>query len=745
MSIRSLFSLGNPLANSLDQGLYSHRHRRKPLMKIFVQPPSAPPDSPQTVAKSWLAQINPEQLWPIARQTGVQALLQEVDNRYQTVIHNTIDRLFGTHYEKHLQALGGASAIDGIPPLVKARNRQAGFAGLAFLLAINGAPVALAVSFVINLYLGYVVIQIGLQDMLEKRRLTVRGRSAIFYLFVLFSGLLAVQSAVLVASMLLEKLVATVQGQSHSRLANVFGELPQRVWLLRDGSVVDCALTEVLAGDVVVVHAGEVIPVDGDIIAGYASVDQHALTGEAQPAEMEVGDSVLASTLVLMGELQVRANKTNTDTLAAQITGILNNTLKYPTKTGLRGIEIADKIVYLTTGLGLLALPLWGLEVMLSIWVVPVGAILMATTPLNLIAYLDLSARSNILVKDGSSLDLLSKINTVVFDKTGTLTLEEPTVCAVHLCGEMDQASLLALAAAVEQYQSHPIATAIRTAAKDLALALPTVDNTQVEIGYGLAVNVPDGQGQSQRVQLGSRRYMTLSDISIPADLAALADERQSHGHSLVYLAMKGVLQGAIELKPTVRPEAQSVVDTLHHHGIEIAMITGDHAAPAHALAASLGIDRVFSNVLPEEKAQLVQELQKQGRHVLFVGDGINDSIALKQANISVSISGATTVATDTAQIVLMDGTLSQLNTLFELGKQYEIDLKKVIFMGVHVPAVHLAAILLFGWGLASTYAIGILVTLANIGVAFRPIWQQERLQTKISHTHDLKEPETLQ
>jgi Cu2+-exporting ATPase len=238
---------------------------------------------------------------------------------------------------------------------------------------------------------------------------------------------------------------------------------------------------------------------------------------------------------------------------------------------------------------------------------------------------------------------------------------------------------------------------------------------------------------------------MTLSDISIPADLAALADERQSHGHSLVYLAMKGVLQGAIELKPTVRPEAQSVVDTLHHHGIEIAMITGDHAAPAHALAASLGIDRVFSNVLPEEKAQLVQELQKQGRHVLFVGDGINDSIALKQANISVSISGATTVATDTAQIVLMDGTLSQLNTLFELGKQYEIDLKKVIFMGVHVPAVHLAAILLFGWGLASTYAIGILVTLANIGVAFRPIWQQERLQTKISHTHDLKEPETLQ
>lgn len=154
----------------------------------------------------------------------------------------------------------------------------------------------------------------------------------------------------------------------------------------------------------------------------------------------------------------------------------------------------------------------------------------------------------------------------------------------------------------------------------------------------------------------------------------ALAHWSSAIGES--YLAMKGLLQGAIELKPTVRPEAQAVVETLHRHGIEIAMITGDHATPAHALAASLGIDRVFANVLPEEKARLVQELQEQGRHVLFVGDGINDSIALKQANISVSISGATTVATDTAQIVLMDGTLAQLNTLFELGRQYEVDLK---------------------------------------------------------------------
>ena len=186
-----------------------------------------------------------------------------------------------------------------------------------------------------------------------------------------------------------------------------------------------------------------------------------------------------------------------------------------------------------------------------------------------------------------------------------------------------------------------------------------------------------------------------------------------------------------IELQPTVRPEAQAVVDALHERDIELAMITGDQEAPAQALAETLGIDRVFANVLPEQKAELVSELQEQGRRVMFVGDGINDSIALKQAHVSVSIAGATTVATDTAQIVLMDGTLLQLDTLFDLAERYERDLRGQYVLGVYVPAAYISGVLLLGWGMVSSYVVGYAVFFSAMGLAFRPIWRQERLESK--------------
>ena len=741
MVITGLVVTGSALAGYW--GVANYRRTPKHTRLIECIAPAKPQNSLPNhtdnfgeVGKRLVQKLVPSRLFPAAVQSEAQLLLEQLDDRYQLLIHNTIDPLFGSHYEKHLRALAGTTETDIIPPMVRQRNRQAGYAGVAFVLVLTGVPLLVATSFVINLYLGLVVIQIGLQDMWEKRKLTARGRNMLFYMGVLLSGFLAVQSAMLIVSMLFEKLMATVQGQSHERLANVFGELPQTVTRWQDGQLVSCPLAVVEAGDIVVVHAGEVIPVDGEIIAGHASVDQHALTGEAQPVERETGDKVFASTLVLMGEIRVQVAQANADTLAAQITTILNNTRSYQTRTGLRGIEIADNLVYVTTGLGLLVLPIWGVGAMLSVWAVPVGIMLMATTPLTLMAYLDMAARSKILVKDGRSLDLLSSIDTVIFDKTGTLTVEQPTVTAVYPYGELNDEEMLALAAAIEQHQSHPIATAIRAAAAAQALTLPKVDNTRIEVGYGLAVMVDD-----RYIQLGSQRYMSLSEVSIPADLQSLADERQTLGHSLVYLAMDGVLQGAIELQPTVRPEAQAVVDALHARGIELAMITGDQTAPAQALATTLGIDRVFANVLPEQKAELVQMLQADGRHVMFVGDGINDSIALKQAHVSVSIAGATTVATDTAQIVLMDGTLAQLDTLFELAERYERDLKSLYVLGVHVPAAHLAAILLLGWGLASTYVIGTLISLANLGVAFRPIWRQEQLETKAQPALTIDQP----
>jgi heavy metal translocating P-type ATPase len=676
--------------------------------------------------QSLLKSLTPDRLVPAALRQQTGALLQQVDDRYQLLIHNSIDRLFGDHYEKHLKALGGTSGVDAIPPIVKERNRQAGYAGLSFLLVLTGAPLLVMTSFAINFYLGLVMIRIGLQDMWEKRTLTTRGRNVLVYLGCMVSGLLAVQSLFLAIGLLMEKLIDTVQGQSHERLVNLLGTLPQTVWCIREGVTVSCPLAEIQAGDVVVVHAGEVVPVDGVILAGHAGIDQHMLTGEAQPVDKETGDTVFASTLVLMGEIQVQVAKANAETLAAQITTILNNTKSHNTQVGLRGEQIADNLVYATTAIGVLAWPLWGVSSMLAVWSVELGSMLMFTTPLTLLGYLDMSARSNILIKDGRSLELLSSINTVVFDKTGTLTQEQPTVCAIHVCGDLSKDELLALAAAIEQRQSHPVAVAIRSAATAQGLALPVVDETRIEVGYGLAVALNE-----RRVLLGSQRYMNLNEVLIADELQHLIETQQAGGHSLVYLAVDGVLQGMIELQPTLRPEVQSVVSALHARGLQLVMITGDQEAPAQALAATLGIDRVFANVLPEGKAELVKQLQTQGRKVMFVGDGINDSIALKQAEVSVSIMGATTVATDTAQIVLMDHTLSQLDTLFDMVARYERDLQAQYILGIHIPAGYIAGVLAFGWGMVSSCVVGYIVFLTATGLAFRPIWRQERMEAK--------------
>ncbi|MCB0184635.1 MAG: HAD-IC family P-type ATPase, partial [Caldilineaceae bacterium] len=432
----------------------------------------------------------------------------EADDRYQHFVHSTIDRIFGEQYEKHLRALSG-TALDGaggnaaIPPLVKKRNRQAGYAGVSLVLALSGAPPLVLTAFAINLYLGMVMIQIGLKDMRQKRKITARGRNMIVYLGTMLSGYLAVQSAALMLTLFFEKLIATVQGESHERLVSVFGELPQTVYRLEGGAVVPCALSAIQAGDIVMVRAGEVIPVDGTITAGQATIDQHALTGEAQPMEKEAGDTVLASTLVLMGQSQVQVTEANADTLVAQVTDILNKTRSHHTQVGLRGLQLADNFILLQMGLGLAALPFWGVSTMIGIWGVSLGSMLMGTTPLVLMAYLDLAARNNVLVKDGRSLELLGSIDTVVFDKTGTLTVEQPTVCAIHRCGELGEKALLALAAAIEQHQSHPIAAAIRAAATAQALSLPQVDETQIAVGYGLSVTLTAGPLAGCTVRLG--------------------------------------------------------------------------------------------------------------------------------------------------------------------------------------------------------------------------------------------------
>lgn len=237
----------------------------------------------------------------------------------------------------------------------------------------------------------------------------------------------------------------------------------------------------------------------------------------------------------------------------------------------------------------------------------------------------------------------------------------------IHRSAGYGETEVLAFAAAAEQRQTHPIAQAILAAAAERQLVLPTLDEAYYELGYGLLVWL-----QGQQVRIGSERFLAMEHLSLPASLRMAQNAAHGQGHALVFVAVADEVIGALELAATLRPEAKALVDWLRLRGLALYILSGDQDAPTRKLAVELGMSGYFANTLPAQKAERVKELQAQGRRVCFIGDGINDAIALRQAEVSISLRGATTVATDAAQIVLMDDDLTQLRVLWELAQGFE-------------------------------------------------------------------------
>lgn len=478
------------------------------------------------------------------------------------------------------------------------------------------------------------------------------------------------------------KIVTGAKDGTRKRLTNLMGEQPQTVWIVRNGVEVEVPFETVQIGDLVVIDAGQMIPVDGLIQQGVASIDQHTLTGEAQPAEKSIGDPVLAATVVLAGRIIIQVQKTGQETAVAQVGQMLLDTAEFTSSVELRGKEISDRAALPTLILGGLSLPLVGPSRALAILFSGVGYNMKILGPLSVLNYLQRLAHQGILIKDGRALEQISQIDTVVFDKTGTLTLEQPHVYKIHTWDSLDEESVLRHVASAEQRQSHPIAKAVLQEATTRNLTLPTIGEAAYEVGYGIQVTI-----DAKRIRVGSQRYMQMEAIPFPDTIPSLAQEIHDSGHSLVYVAIDDRLVGAIELQPTVRPEAKQLVEFLRDREIETYIISGDHEAPTQALATQLGINNYFAETLPEQKAGHIAQLQAAGKSVCFIGDGINDAIALKQAQVSISLRGATTLATDTAQIIMMDQTLAQLPVLFASSEEFEGNMQKNLLTTV-VPGV---------------------------------------------------------
>lgn len=605
-------------------------------------------------------------------------------------------------------------------------NHYLVISGTGMILAVAGAlfysPLGL-VSVPILLYAALPIFQEAYTTLVYERRL----RAPVLDSVAIVGGLVAQYYVVMAFASCLYfvgfKLLLKTEDNSLKSLVNIFGQQPRFVWRIVDGVEVQAPFAEIKSGDVIVVNTGEMIPADGLIVDGLASVDQHQLTGESQPAEKGPGESVFAATVILSGHLLIEVERAGTETVAAQIGEILNHTTDYKSTLEARGRQLADQSVLPTLGLSVLALLTRGLVGGVAVASANFSDVLRVVSPLGMLNILTIATKKGILIKDGRSLELLSQVDTVIFDKTGTLTLEQPHVGQIHVCGSLTQETLLTYAAAAEHRQSHPIAKAIQQAVRERQLVLPAIDEASYEVGYGLKVRI-----EHRLVRVGSARFMALEQIDMPEALQKIQTTTHDQGYSLVYVAVDDRLEGAIELQPTLRPEAPQIIQQLKDRGLSLYIISGDHDQPTRNLAARLGIDHYFAEVLPEDKANLVEQLQQEGRVVCFVGDGINDSIALKKAQVSVSIRGASTIATDTAQIVLMSQSLSQLDTLFQLAHDLDANLKSNVFLTFGPGVFCAGGVFFLHFGILSAVVLYNVTLIAGVANAMLPWLNHQRL-----------------
>lgn len=679
---------------------------------------------------------------PVVRSTDphpIVCLVKQIDQACQQLVREKLDPLLvGSNRQQQMSLLTTSESADFVSEEEKQTNRGIVVAGFTMGLATLGSylfPPLIFPTIMGGIYLLVPLYHRSYHQLIYERKISLDQLAALFMTGMWLFGYYIFGSFVFLLHFTKVKIIYQIENRSRANLTNLFGQQPRFVWRLVDGVEVKTPFSEIQRDDVIVVNAGEPLPVDGVVIKGLGSVDQHLLTGESQPVEKEVGDEVFAATLLLSGRLQIRVEQAGQNTLTAQIGQILEQTVSHQTEIELKGQELADKTVLPNLAASLIALLVVGPVGAVATLGASIGFNVSLVSMLSTMNYLTIASKNNILIKDGRALERLKDIDTIVFDKTGTLTLDQPHVAQCHVLPQADlnQTDLLRYAATAEYRQPHPIAKAIIRAAEAQGWQLPEIDEASYEVGYGIKVQI-----QQQLIRVGSGRFMAQQQLTIPPELETLQATCQQEGATLVFVAVDEQVVGAIELQATIRPEAQRVIQQLKHRNLSLAIISGDHEEPTRKLAAKLGIQNYFANTLPENKAQHIKQLQNEGRVVCFIGDGINDAIALKQADVSISLLGATSIATDTAQIVFMDQSLNQLDYLLALTHKYDKTLQTGFMTSVVPGVVCIGGVFVAGFGIYTTEILFQLGLFSGLGVAMQPLLTENNQTNRLTSNHEL-------
>lgn len=482
-----------------------------------------------------------------------------------------------------------------------------------------------------------------------------------------------------------QALETKARGKTSSAIRALIGLQPRTARVVREGQEIDIAIEEVGLGETLRVRPGEKIAVDGEILEGHSTIDESMLTGESLPVEKKVGASVAAGTMNQQGSFLYKATRIGRDTALAQIIKSVRQAQSSKPELAKLADKIASIFVPVVVCISILTFFIWytwgpdpalgyAFVTAMTVLVIACPCALGLATPISVMVAVGRSAQSGILIRNGDGLQVAGKISTLVLDKTGTVTEGKPTVSTVDAFSDYTADDVLQLAASIEKGSEHPLASAIMNAAEEKSLKLSRAKKFTAVTGHGVSAMIKD-----QAVLFGNAALMQENDISYQAyteQMLALSKQ----GQTAMFLAVDKKVAGIIAVADPIKPDSASAIAQLQKQGVRVLMVTGDNVETAEAIAEQAGITEVRAQVLPEEKAAIVKELQQAGQIVGMVGDGINDAPALAQADVGIAIGTGTDVAIESADIVVLQGSLLKVPEAMLLSKATVANIQQNLF-----------------------------------------------------------------
>ncbi|MCL2221838.1 MAG: heavy metal translocating P-type ATPase [Oscillospiraceae bacterium] len=517
-------------------------------------------------------------------------------------------------------------------------------------------------------------------------------------------------AGVIFALILLGKMLEAIsKGRTGEAIKKLMGLAPKTAVIIRNDEETEIPISEVEIDDIVLVRPGAKIPVDGIVMEGHTAIDESMLTGESMPVDKKAGDTVYAATINTTGSIRFRAEKVGADTALAQIVKLVEEAQGSKAPIAALGDKVSSVFVPVVCAIAVIALAAWligtggnlefSLRVFITILVIACPCALGLATPTAIMVGTGKGAENGILFKGGEALEATHKTHAVILDKTGTITEGKPTVTNILTTSVTSEETVLKLAASAEQESEHPLGQAIVAHAKSKGYTLSKAENFKSITGQGVEAMI-----EGKTVTIGNERLMKKQGdgssvlLTLPSNEL---DKLSNDGKTPMFVAVDGALVGVIAVSDVVKPSSKAAIESLKSMGLDVYMITGDNRRTADAIAKEVGVTNVFSEVLPQDKANQVKKLQNDGKLVAMVGDGINDAPALVQADVGIAIGSGTDVAMESADLVLMRSDLMDVPKAINLSRQTLRIIKQNLFwaFGYNVLGIPIAAGVLYLFG----------------------------------------------